>query len=128
MTDEGACKVGTAVAIGCAGPAAAGADWIAGDSDRDEASEVAADESRITTGGEADDTGVGSRVFWSRFRSQLALYEGGYGADLKLTGGGPVRFGALRTILSEPVLVLGDSLVCLGMRPEHARKQGYNRG
>lgn len=88
MTDEGACKVGTAVAIGCAGPAAAGADWIAGDSDRDEASEVAADESRITTGGEADDTGVGSRV-----------------------GGGPVRFGALRTILSEPVLVLGDSLV-----------------
>lgn len=64
MTDEGAaCEVGTAVTIDCAGPAAAGADRIAGDADRDEASEVGPDESRMTTGGEADDTGVGSRVY-----------------------------------------------------------------
>lgn len=63
MTDEGAaCKVGTAVTIDCAGPAAAGADKIAGDADRDEASEVGPDESRMTTGGDADETGVGSRV------------------------------------------------------------------
>jgi hypothetical protein len=85
MTDEGAaCAVGTAVTIDCAGPAAAGADKIAGDAERDEASEVAPDESRMITGGEADDTGVGSRACSSRWRESACIIRGGNGTDSRV--------------------------------------------
>lgn len=107
-----------AVATGVAAAGAAGGTigGIAGDWDLDEISEVGPDESRMTTGGEADDTGVGSRVCRmqrTRCRGSAPTPAGHEKADPgKLTGGGPGRLGAFRTILSDPDLVLGESLIC----------------